>query len=117
MTAPDPDDGQGPKTSSVTGPVAEGVTGLLHATVSHVPHSSKARPGDEAMSRSRIASRREGGNNHLSLDVLVEACDALLRHGLVRAQRMTTIRRFVLRLMSFFRPGAAEAELSREVHS
>src|SRR5688572_894589 len=30
---------------------------------------------------------------------------------------MTTIRRFVLRLMSFFRPGAAEAELSREIHS
>jgi predicted permease len=30
---------------------------------------------------------------------------------------MTTIRRFVLRLRSFFRPGAAEAELSREIHS
>ena len=30
---------------------------------------------------------------------------------------MTTIRRFVLRLLSFFRPGAAEAELSREIHS
>src|SRR5688572_26666576 len=30
---------------------------------------------------------------------------------------MTAIRRFVLRLRSFFRPGAAEAELSREIHS
>jgi putative ABC transport system permease protein len=30
---------------------------------------------------------------------------------------MTTIRRFVLRLLSFFRPGAAEAELSREIES
>jgi putative ABC transport system permease protein len=30
---------------------------------------------------------------------------------------MTTIRRFVLRLLSFFRPGAAEANLSREIHS
>ena len=30
---------------------------------------------------------------------------------------MTTIRRFVLRLLSFFRVGAAEAELSREIHS
>ena len=30
---------------------------------------------------------------------------------------MTTIRRFVLRLLSFFRPGAAEADLSREIHS
>ena len=30
---------------------------------------------------------------------------------------MTTIRRFVLRLLSFFRHGAAEAELSREIHS
>jgi putative ABC transport system permease protein len=30
---------------------------------------------------------------------------------------MTTIRRFVLRLLSFFRSGAAEAELSREIHS
>jgi putative ABC transport system permease protein len=30
---------------------------------------------------------------------------------------MTTIRRFVLRLLSFFRPGAAEAALSREIHS
>ncbi|HEY8172962.1 MAG TPA: ABC transporter permease, partial [Dehalococcoidia bacterium] len=30
---------------------------------------------------------------------------------------MTTIRRLVLRLLSFFRPGAAEAELSREIHS
>jgi putative ABC transport system permease protein len=30
---------------------------------------------------------------------------------------MTTIRRFVLRLRSFFRPGAAEAELSREIHA
>jgi predicted permease len=30
---------------------------------------------------------------------------------------MTTIRRFVLRLLSSFRPGAAEAELSREIHS
>jgi putative ABC transport system permease protein len=30
---------------------------------------------------------------------------------------MTIIRRFVLRLLSFFRPGAAEAELSREIHS
>ena len=30
---------------------------------------------------------------------------------------MTTIRRFVPRLLSFFRPGAAEAELSREIHS
>jgi putative ABC transport system permease protein len=30
---------------------------------------------------------------------------------------MTTIRRFVLRLLSFFRPGAAEAELSREIQS
>jgi putative ABC transport system permease protein len=30
---------------------------------------------------------------------------------------MTTIRRFVLRLLSFFRPGAAEAELSREIHA
>ena len=30
---------------------------------------------------------------------------------------MTPIRRFVLRLLSFFRPGAAEAELSREIHS
>jgi putative ABC transport system permease protein len=30
---------------------------------------------------------------------------------------MTTIRRFVLRLLSFFRLGAAEAELSREIHS
>ncbi len=30
---------------------------------------------------------------------------------------MTTIRRFVLRLLSFFRPGAAEAELSREIRS
>jgi putative ABC transport system permease protein len=30
---------------------------------------------------------------------------------------MTTIRRFVLRLLSFFRTGAAEAELSREIHS
>jgi putative ABC transport system permease protein len=34
-----------------------------------------------------------------------------------RAQAMTTIRRFVLRLLSFFRSGAAEAELSREIHS
>jgi len=30
---------------------------------------------------------------------------------------MTTIRRFVLRLLSFSRPAAAEAELSREIHS
>jgi predicted permease len=30
---------------------------------------------------------------------------------------MTTIRRFVLRLLSFFRTGAAEAEPSREIHS
>jgi putative ABC transport system permease protein len=30
---------------------------------------------------------------------------------------MTTIRRLALRLLSFFRPGAAEAELSREIHS
>jgi putative ABC transport system permease protein len=30
---------------------------------------------------------------------------------------MTTIRRFVLRLLSLFRPGAAEAEPSREIHS
>src|SRR5688500_15834435 len=30
---------------------------------------------------------------------------------------MTTIRRFVLRVLSFFRPGAAEAALSREIHS
>jgi putative ABC transport system permease protein len=30
---------------------------------------------------------------------------------------MTTIRRLVLRLLSFFRPGGAEAELSREIHS
>jgi putative ABC transport system permease protein len=30
---------------------------------------------------------------------------------------MTTIRRFVLRLLSFFRPGTAEAELSREIHA
>jgi predicted permease len=30
---------------------------------------------------------------------------------------MTTIRRFVLRLLSFFRLGAAEAELSREIHA
>jgi predicted permease len=30
---------------------------------------------------------------------------------------MTTIRRFVLRLLSFFRPGVAEADLSREIHS
>lgn len=30
---------------------------------------------------------------------------------------MTTIRRFVLRLRSFFRPVAAEAELSREIQS
>jgi putative ABC transport system permease protein len=30
---------------------------------------------------------------------------------------MTNIRRFVLRLLSFFRPGAAEAELSREIHA
>ena len=30
---------------------------------------------------------------------------------------MTTIRRFILRLLSFFRTGAAEAELSREIHS
>ena len=30
---------------------------------------------------------------------------------------MTTIRRFVLRLLSLFRPDAAEAELSREIHS
>src|SRR5262245_53428808 len=30
---------------------------------------------------------------------------------------MTTIRRVVLRLLSFFRPGAAEAELSREIAS
>jgi hypothetical protein len=30
---------------------------------------------------------------------------------------MTTIRRLVLRLLSFFRPGAAETELSREIHS
>jgi putative ABC transport system permease protein len=30
---------------------------------------------------------------------------------------MTTIRRFALRLLSFFRPGSAEAELSREIHS
>src|SRR5262245_36834953 len=30
---------------------------------------------------------------------------------------MTTIRRFLLRLLSFFRLGAAEAELSREIHS
>ena len=43
--------------------------------------------------------------------------EALLWPGLARAQPMTTIRRFVLRLLSFFRPGAAEAELSREIHS
>jgi predicted permease len=30
---------------------------------------------------------------------------------------MTTIRRFILRLLSFFRTSAAEAELSREIHS
>ncbi len=30
---------------------------------------------------------------------------------------MTTIRRLVLRLLSFFRPSASEAELSREIHS
>ena len=30
---------------------------------------------------------------------------------------MTTIRRFFLRLLSFFRLGAVEAELSREIHS
>src|SRR5687767_13249958 len=30
---------------------------------------------------------------------------------------MTTIRRFVLRLLSFFRTGAAEAAMSREIHS
>src|SRR5687768_8202687 len=30
---------------------------------------------------------------------------------------MTTLRRFILRLLSFFRHGAAEAALSREVHS
>jgi predicted permease len=30
---------------------------------------------------------------------------------------MTTIRRLVLRLLTFFRPGAAEAELSREIHA
>ena len=30
---------------------------------------------------------------------------------------MTTIRRVVLRLLSFFRTGAAEAELSREIRS
>jgi predicted permease len=30
---------------------------------------------------------------------------------------MTTIRRFFLRLLSFFRPSAVEAELSREIHS
>src|SRR5688572_24091854 len=30
---------------------------------------------------------------------------------------MTTIRRFVLRLLSFFPTGAAEAELSREIHA
>src|SRR6478609_3908375 len=30
---------------------------------------------------------------------------------------MTTIRRFILRVLSFFRPGAAEAELSREIQS
>ena len=58
-----------------------------------------------------------GGNNRLSLDVLVEACEALLRPGHARAQPMTTIRRFVLRLVSFFRPGAAEADLSREIYS
>ena len=35
----------------------------------------------------------------------------------MRASFMTTIRRFFLRLLSFFRPGAAEAELSREIRS
>ncbi len=30
---------------------------------------------------------------------------------------MTTIRRFVLRLLTFFRSGSAESELSREIHS
>jgi predicted permease len=36
---------------------------------------------------------------------------------MARVQPMTTIRRFVLRLLSFVRAGAAEAELSREIHS
>ena len=35
----------------------------------------------------------------------------------MRAPLMTTVRRFFLRLLSFFRPDAAEAELSREIRS
>ena len=35
----------------------------------------------------------------------------------MRASLMTTVRRFFLRLLSFFRSGAAEAELSREIRS
>src|SRR4026208_379092 len=62
-------------------------------------------------------NRRCLRNNRLSLDIPVEACEALLRPGHARAQPMPAIRRFGLRLLSFFRPGAAEAELSREIHS
>ena len=59
-----------------------------------------------------------GGNNRVSLDVLVDSCEALLRpRACARAQPMTMIRRFVLRLLSFFRQDAVEAELSREIRS
>src|SRR4051812_39639392 len=56
--------------------------------------------------------------HRLPLDVLVDHMrGSAPGPGLARAQPMTTIRRFVLRLLSCFRTGATEAELSREIHS
>jgi hypothetical protein len=60
----------------------------------------------------------EGDRNiHLPLDVLVEHLRPCFDAGSPRAEPMMTIRRFVLRLLAFFRHGRAEAELSREIHS
>lgn len=44
-------------------------------------------------------------------------CESLARPEAMRASFMTTVRRVFLRLLSFFRPNAAEAELSREIRS
>jgi putative ABC transport system permease protein len=57
-------------------------------------------------------------NRRISLDVLVDHVrGSAPGPGLARVQPMTTIRRFVRRLLSFFLTGAAEAELSREIHA
>src|SRR4051794_33925568 len=66
---------------------------------------------------SQVGTAGAAWNHRIPLDCQVETCEALLRPRHARVQPMTTIRRSVLRLLSFFRHDAAEAELSREIRS